>query len=125
MGINSFLLAMGLIHNIQKMVSIATLLFVASFALGLGPIPFILPSELVGPEAVGAAQSWALAASWVSTFVVAQFFPILNQALGSGNTFIVFAVLAAVFFTFITWWVPESKGKANADEVWGRTRRED
>jgi hypothetical protein len=32
--------------------AIAALLFVASFAIGLGPVPFILASELVGPEAI-------------------------------------------------------------------------
>ena len=120
MGINSVLLATGISNSLRLLSAIATLLFVASFAVGLGPIPFILANELVGPEAVGATQSWALAASWIATFLVSQFFPVLNQALGKGRVYYVFAALAAAFGAFIAWWVPETKGKHGADEVWGR-----
>ncbi|EPS27101.1 hypothetical protein PDE_02042 [Penicillium oxalicum 114-2] len=127
MGSSSILLALGISLSQQIVSAIAALLFVASFAVGLGPVPFILASELVGPEAVGAAQSCALAANWTATFVVAQFFPILNDALGGrGKVYWVFAAMAALLGLFIYRWVPETRGKANADEVWGRTdRRED
>src|SRR4030095_15288396 len=77
MGINSVLLALAIALGFPVLAAIATLFFVRSFAIGLGPVPFILASELVGPEAVGATQSWALATNWISTFVVAQFFPVL------------------------------------------------
>ncbi|KAI9754593.1 MAG: hypothetical protein M4579_004622 [Chaenotheca gracillima] len=125
MGTNSLLLAISIIYSIKALSAIATLLFVASFAVGLGPVPFILASELVGQEAVGATQSWALAANWIATFLVAQFFPVLNDALGKGKVYFVFMALAAVFFMFVVWAVPETKGKRDADEVWGRERRVD
>lgn len=120
MGINSILLALGIYYNVKILAAVATLLFVASFAVGLGPVPFILANELVGPEAVGATQSWALAANWIATFLVSQFFPILNEAWGRGRVYYLFAALAAVLGGFIAWWVPETKGKSGADEVWGR-----
>ncbi len=126
MGTSSILLAIGIGQGVQVLAAVATLLFVASFAVGLGPVPFILANELVGPEAVGATQSWALAANWIATFVVSQFFPILNKAMGEkGRVYYVFAGLALVLGAFIAWWVPETKGKSGADEVWGRkeTRR--
>ncbi|KAK4695267.1 hypothetical protein P7C71_g2454, partial [Lecanoromycetidae sp. Uapishka_2] len=100
MGTSAILLAVGLGEGVKVLAAIATLLFVASFAVGLGPVPFILANELVGPEAVGATQSWALAANWLATFIVSEFFPILNKAMA--------------------WWVPETKDKRGADEVWGR-----
>lgn len=121
MGLSSILLALGIYHSIKPLSAIATLLFVASFAVGLGPVPFILANELVGPEAVGATQSWALAANWTATFLVSQFFPMVNQALGGkGKVYFVFAGFAAVLGAFIAWWVPETLGKSSADEVWGR-----
>ena len=121
MGASSILLAVGMSYGIKILAAIATLLFVASFAVGLGPVPFILANELVGPEAVGATQSWALVANWVATFLVSQFFPILNKALGEkGRVYYVFAAIAAVLGGFIAWWVPETKGKHGADEVWGK-----
>ena len=127
MGTSSILLALGMGLNQKVVAGIATLLFVACFAVGLGPVPFMLASELVGPEAVGAAQSWALAANWIATFVVAQFFPILNDALGGrGKVYWVFAAMAGLLGAFIYRWVPETKDKANVDEVWGRVdRRQD
>ncbi|KLJ06123.1 hypothetical protein EMPG_10460 [Blastomyces silverae] len=120
MGLNSMLLALGIAFNFQILSAIATLLFVASFAVGLGPVPFILASELVGPEAVGAAQSWALGANWTATFVVAQFFPPLNVAMGGkGRIYFVFTAVAVVLGSFLAWWLPETKGKSTMEEVWG------
>lgn len=126
MGTSSVLLALGISYGVQILAAVATLMFVASFAVGLGPVPFILANELVGPEAVGATQSWALAANWIATFIVSQFFPILNKALGEkGRVYYVFAAIAAILGTFIAWWVPETKGKRGADEVWGRKEPRD
>jgi MFS family permease len=126
MGVSSVLLAIGIRSAIPVLSAVAVLFFVASFAFGLGPVPFILASELVGPEAVGATQSWALAANWISTFVVAQFFPMINEKLGKGLVYFAFAAIAAAFFVFVGWYVPETKGKEDIDEIWGRpSRRED
>ncbi|EMC99367.1 hypothetical protein BAUCODRAFT_64622 [Baudoinia panamericana UAMH 10762] len=122
MGINSVLLAIGIMKSISILSAIAVLLFVASFGLGLGPVPFILSSELVGAEAVGATQSWALAANWIATFIVAQFFPIVNEKLGKGQVYFIFAAFALVFGAFTAWWVPETLGKRDAEEVWGRKK---
>ncbi|KAM5471656.1 Bifunctional purine biosynthesis protein PurH [Microsporum ferrugineum] len=124
MGSMSMLLAIGIASNLKVLSAVATLLFVASFAVGLGPVPFILASELVGPEAVGATQSWALASSWTATFIVAQFFPSLNEYMGGhGQIYWLFTAMAVILGSFIGWWVPETKGKSGMDEVWQRNRR--
>jgi sugar porter (SP) family MFS transporter len=120
MGVSSVLLAFALSYDIPALSVVATLTFVGSFGVGLGPVPFILASELVGPEAVGATQSWALAGNWIATFCVAQFFPIINHALPTGQVYWIFAAVALVMGSFILWWVPESKGCASADEVWAK-----
>lgn len=122
MGVSSILLAIGIMRHVPALSAIAVVAFVASFGSGLGPIPFILASELVGPEAVGATQSWALAANWVATFVVAQFFPLVNEKMGKGQVYFVFAAFALVFGSFISFYVPETKGMQDADEVWGRRK---
>lgn len=110
MGISSLLLAIGIIHSISILSAVAVLFFVGSFGIGLGPIPFILSSELVSTEAVGATQGWALGANWISTFMVAQFFPIVNAALGKGKIYFIFAGVALFFWLFVAWWVPETSG---------------
>lgn len=124
MGTSSLLLAIGIMKSVPVLSALAVLFFVSSFALGLGPVPFILASELVGPEAVDATQSIALGANWIATFIVAQFFPLLSAQLG-GKVYLIFAALSVFFFVFLSWYVPETKGKKNADEVWGRERRVD
>ena len=129
-GTSSLALAFSIIFGVKILSAVMVLLFVAFFAVGLGPVPFILASELVGQEAVGATQSWCLGASYIATFLVAQFFPIINLALnerfgGAGWVYFLFTALAAMCGLFVLWRVPESKGKKDADEVWGRTRRID
>ena len=120
-GISSLLLAAGLSSGIKVLGATATLLFVTCFAFGLGPVPYILPSELSTTEAVGATQSWALVSNWLATFIVSQFFPIVNAALGKhGCVYFLFAGMAVILGAFIAYYVPESKGKRDADEVWGR-----
>lgn len=130
-GCSSFALALSIVCGFKILSAFSVVFFVAFFAVGLGPVPFILASELVGQEAVGATQSWALAGAYVSTFIVAQFFPILNIALNKalgghgGWVYFVFAAVAAVSALFITWKIPETKGKKDVEDVWGRTRRLD
>jgi len=119
MGTSAFLLAISIQYNIGTLSAISTLTFVAAFAVGLGPVPFLLASELVDERAVGTAQSAGLAANWLSTFVVAQFFPVLNEALGGGKVYYVFAGIAVFFIGFLAWRLPETKGKQGMEEVWG------
>ncbi|KAI6090624.1 general substrate transporter [Hypoxylon rubiginosum] len=129
-GTSALVLALSILFETKILSAITVLFFVAFFAVGLGPVPFILASELVGQEAVGATQSACLGANYVATFLVAQFFPIINVALnerfgGAGWVYFIFTALAVLCGLFVLWRVPETKGKKDVDEVWGRTRRLD
>lgn len=129
-GTSSLALALSIVFGVKMLSAVSVLFFVGFFAVGLGPVPFILASELVGQEAVGATQSWCLGANYAATFLVAQFFPIINTALnsalgGQGWVYFMFAALAAGSAVFVSFKVPETLGKKDADEVWGRTRRLD
>ncbi|KZL74460.1 mfs glucose [Colletotrichum incanum] len=129
-GTSSFILALSIQFGVKILSAVSVVTFVAFFAVGLGPVPFILASELVGQEAVGATQSWSLGSNYIATFLVAQFFPIINNALnqwlgGAGWVYFLFAGFALLFALFVSVKVPETKGKKDVDEVWGRTRRLD
>ncbi|KAK5992121.1 putative metabolite transport protein [Cladobotryum mycophilum] len=107
-GSSAFVLALSIVLGFKIISALAVLFFVGFFAVGLGPVPFILASELVGQEAVGATQSWCLGANYFATFLVAQFFPIVNKALnnwlgGAGWVYFIFAALAAVSVVFVSW----------------------
>lgn len=122
-GTSSLVLALSIVFGVKVLSAVAVLFFVAFFGVGLGPVPFILASELVSKEAVGATQSWALGASYIATFLVAQFFPIVNRALndaigGAGWVYFIFTALAIFSAIFVWWKVPETKDKKDLNEVW-------
>lgn len=129
-GTSAFVLALSIVFEAKVVSAVAVVLFVGFFAVGLGPVPFIMASELVGQEAVGATQSWCLASNYTATFMVVQFFPLVNKWLnawlgGAGWVYFVFSGLAAASGVFVAWRVPETLGRKDVDEVWGRTRRLD
>ncbi|KFY07368.1 hypothetical protein V492_07200 [Pseudogymnoascus sp. VKM F-4246] len=130
LGLSSAALGASILFSLPTLSAASIISFVAFFATGLGPIPFMMASELVNTEAKGAAQSWALGMNWIGTYLVAQFFPILNDNVnkalgGAGWLYFAFAAVAAVGVLFVGRFVPETKGKRDADEVWGRARRVD
>ncbi len=96
MILSSILLYYGLDNHHPLLSSISILLFVASFASGLGPVPFLLISELVPPQAIPATASLALSISWIMSFGIASAFLPLRNALakgegeGEGNVFLIF-----------------------------------
>ncbi|KAK6526218.1 hypothetical protein TWF694_004836 [Orbilia ellipsospora] len=124
MGIFSALLGIGIVFKIQLLSGVSTLLFVSSFAIGLGPLPFMIASELVGHDAVGAAQSVGLTTNWLATFAVAYGFPTLRLVVGNGQVFFIFGILSVFFFLFVSKNIPETKGRT-VDEVWGLTQHAD
>ncbi len=108
----------------------AILAFIAAFAMAMGPIPWILCSEIFPTQVRGRAMSVATFTIWSACYLVAQTFPMLNDnpAIGPARTFWVYAgfSLAAIFVVFVT--VPETKGRALEEiERWwtsGSQRRE-
>lgn len=83
MAATSIFLAIGLNGHHQITSAISIIAFVASFSIGLGPVPFLLTSELVPPPAVAALSSLAVSTNWVTNFFVALFFLPLRDLLSS------------------------------------------
>ncbi|KAF7322678.1 25S rRNA adenine-N(1) methyltransferase [Mycena chlorophos] len=94
-AISSLLLVgFGLNTGAATLSSITILTFVTSFACGLGPVPFVLISEIAPFHAVSALSSVALSLNWSANFVVGLvFLPLRNalQGYGEGTVFFVFA----------------------------------
>ena len=117
MIISSALLSLGLIFNWPFLSSISATLFVATFAAGLGPIPFLIISELSPAPTVTIAQSIATTSNWIATFLVGFLFPILKTSLGN-TVFFVFTTTGILSYYYIYKFVPETKGKVSAEQVW-------
>jgi SP family arabinose:H+ symporter-like MFS transporter len=81
------------------------------FAFAMGPIPWIVISEIFPNKIRGRAASIATSALWTSTLVVTFTFLSLVHVLGVSGTFGIYAILSAVSFVFILNMVPETRGK--------------
>lgn len=86
------------------------ILFIASFAMSLGPIMWLVIAEIFPLEVRGLASSVAVAASWGFNMLVAQLFPSMLSGLGTSVTFYVFTAFCVVAWLFVFFVVPETKG---------------
>jgi len=86
-------------------------IYVASFAVGLGPIFWLLISEIFPLRVRGAAMSAVTMTNWAMNLAVAVTFLTLVAALGRGETFWLYGVIAVAAWVFSYRLVPETKGK--------------
>jgi MFS transporter, SP family, galactose:H+ symporter len=84
--------------------------YVASFAIGLGPVFWVLVSEIFPLKIRGQAASVATMANWLSNFVVSLTFLSLFKGLGDVWTFLLYAALSLAGLWFCFRFVPETKG---------------
>lgn len=87
------------------------LLAIATYAMTLAPITWVVLSEIFPNSIRGAAMAIATTALWVACFVLTYTFPILNDWLHAGGTFWLYAFICLSGFWFILKKVPETKGK--------------
>jgi len=86
--------------------------FVAFFAIGLGPVFWLLIAEIFPLALRGRAMSLATVANWTSNLFVSATFLSLVGAVGSAGAFLVYAVLSLIALGFIVLMVPETKGRS-------------
>lgn len=86
--------------------------FVGFFAIGLGPVFWLLIAEIFPLAVRGRAMSLATVANWVFNLIVAATFLDLDEAVGSATAFLVYAVLSLAALAFIALMVPETSGRS-------------
>ncbi len=91
---------------------IAISCFVACFAFSMGPIPWIVMSEIFPAKIRGQAMALATFSLFGANWVIAQLFPISMEHLGESLTFWLLALITIPTFFFIWKVLPETKGKA-------------
>jgi sugar porter (SP) family MFS transporter len=90
---------------------ITLMVYVASFAISLGPIFWLLISEIYPLKVRGIAEGTAAGMNWAFNFLVSLTFLTLIQVLGSSWTFWLYAALAIASWFFSYYLVPETKGR--------------
>jgi SP family galactose:H+ symporter-like MFS transporter len=91
-------------------VILVLLLYIASFAISLGPLPHVMMSEIFPLRVRGPGMSMASISNWGFNFVVVFAFPLMLAGPGLAFTFTIFAVvcLGGILFTLAR--VPETTG---------------
>ena len=92
---------------------VAVLAFIGAFAMSVGPIGWIVCSEIFPTRVRGRAMSLATFTIWTSCYLVAQTFPMLNDhpAIGPTKTFGGYALFSLAGFLFVLALLPETKGR--------------
>lgn len=128
MGMALSFIVLTIFHNLQNdpdlvdnhatfaYVGIAAMhTYVIGFALGLGPIPFIIVSEIFRQEPRAAAMSISLAFNWVCNFTLMLVFRFMQAAM-QGYVYLPFIVILVLAIIFIIIMVPETKNRT-FDEI--------
>ncbi len=85
--------------------------YVASFAISLGPIFWLLIAEIYPLRIRGLAEGTAATFNWGSNLIVSLTFLTLVERLGASSTFLLYASFSVMSWLFAYYLVPETKGR--------------
>lgn len=88
----------------------STFVYVAFFAISLGPVFWVMISEIYPLRIRGFAMAMATALSWLSNMIVSYTFPVVLDKFGIGATFGGYALITLASLIFCLKLVPETKG---------------
>lgn len=119
-GMGLSLLGMGLVAYCQKTdlwVLLFILGYIACFALSVGPVTWVILSEIFPTRIRGRAMAIATVCLWVANYVVSQTFPMMEEnywlleRFHHAFPFWLYGIFCVVLVTFVWRLVPETKGK--------------
>src|SRR5205809_8090879 len=85
--------------------------YVASFAISLGPIFWLLIAEIYPLKIRGLAEGTAATFNWASNLIVSLTFLTLVEKLGASSTFLLYAFASVASWLFAYYFVPETRGR--------------
>jgi SP family arabinose:H+ symporter-like MFS transporter len=101
-------------------VLVSILVFIAFYAVSLGPITWVLVSEIFPTATRGVGMAICIVIMYLADFAVTFAFPILMERIGNG-VFYLFSGVCAAGIAFVLLRVPETKGKTleQIEAMWG------
>lgn len=105
-----------------KLLMAFILIYVAAFAMAMGPVVWIIISEIFPNRVRGTAMSIATLALWTACYVVSQTFPMLIESVGSAWTFWFYALCSLASMLFVWAAVPETRGRTleEIEQSWAK-----
>lgn len=85
--------------------------FIIGFALGFGPVPWLIMAELFADDVKPLCGSIVGTSSWLLAFCVTKLFPVSLKFCGPDLTFLIFALISLLAAIFVCLFVPETEGK--------------
>lgn len=89
---------------------VSMFIFISGYQVGFGPITWTVLSEIYPSEIRGTAMAFSVEVNFLSKFLCQLLFPIIQDILGWGCTFILFTCIVVSSLIFINTEVPETKG---------------
>jgi len=120
-GMGISLLAMGLaayFGRTELWILLFILSYIACFALSVGPVTWVILSEIFPTRIRGRAMAIATVCLWVANYVISQTFPMMEgnkwllEKFHHAFPFWLYGVFCAVLLVFVSRFVPETKGKS-------------
>ena len=102
-------------HGAPWLALVALLLFMASFAVGLGPVFWLMISEIFPIGIRSKAMSVSTVVNWLANFIVAGTFLTVTKAITQQGTFFLYTGIGIVAFLFFAWKVPETANRSLED----------
>ena len=108
---------------------VGILLFIGSFALSMGPIVWVLLSEMFPNVIRSAAMSVAVAVQWAMNYFVSQMFPVVmdsnlnKEGVWNGSLpYFIFIIFIVIILLFTKKYIPETKGKSleELEKIWNK-----
>jgi len=90
---------------------VLVLVYVAAFAAAMGPVVWIVISEIFPNKIRGRAMTVATFVLWAACYVVSQSYPMLVERVGNAPTFWAYGAVSLATFAFVRRYVPETKGR--------------
>lgn len=105
---------------------VSMLVYVAGFAMSWGPVTWVLLSEIFPNKIRGKAMAIAVAAQWISNYLVSWTFPMMDknsyllEKFNHGFAYWIYAVMGLIAMIIVWKFVPETKGKTleEMEDLW-------
>lgn len=112
MAISLVLLGLAFYQRLPSLwVGLFVQCYLASFAIGMGPVVWVVLAEIFPTRTRGLAMGIATVALWLADFLITQTAPMMYDSWGPAYAFWSYAVLCVVCFFFVMVFLPETKGK--------------